>query len=201
MKIKKILVLLISFIFFVNTSAQDTILVKDKTKDKLWYVPDYVKTQFAGNLGVLSVGVGYQFFNSLLYTELIYGYVPVAISKSNEIHLMSLKNTFPLFRKKIGNYTVSPIAGFTGSLETGNNSFLILPDKYPKGYYVPSAIHFTLFIGTLVHKDFVNSKRIKGIDFYYELGTVETYLWSAITSKEVALKDVFSSAIGINIYF
>ena len=201
MKIKKILVLLISFIFFVNTSAQDTILVKDKTKDKLWYVPDYVKTQFAGNLGVLSVGVGYQFFNSLLYTELIYGYVPVAISKSNEIHLISLKNTFPLFRKKIGNYTVSPIAGFTGSLETGNNSFLILPDKYPKGYYVPSAIHFTLFIGTLVHKDFVNSKRIKGIDFYYELGTVETYLWSAITSKEVALKDVFSSAIGINIYF
>jgi len=176
-------------------------LVKDKTKDKLWYVPDYVKTQFAGNLGVLSVGVGYQFFNSLLYTELIYGYVPVAISKSNEIHLISLKNTFPLFRKKIGNYTVSPIAGFTGSLETGNNSFLILPDKYPKGYYVPSAIHFTLFIGTLVHKDFVNSKRIKGIDFYYELGTVETYLWSAITSKEVALKDVFSSAIGINIYF
>ena len=151
--------------------------------------------------GLLSVGVGYQLFNKVLYTELLYGYVPVSISKANEIHLMSIKNTFPLYRKKIGNYTVSPIAGFTGSLETGNNSFLVFPDKYPKGYYVSSAIHFTLFIGVLVHKDFGISKRIKGIDFYYELGTVETYLWSAITSKEIGLNTIFSTAIGINLYF
>jgi hypothetical protein len=201
MKIKKILLLLTALLLFTNTFSQDATLVKDKEKQKAWYVPDYAKMQFAGNLGVLSVGVGYQLFNNVLYTELLYGYVPVSISKANEIHLISIKNTFPLFRKKIGNYTVSPIAGFTGTLETGNNSFLVLPDKFPKGYYVPSAIHFTLFIGTLVHKNFVNSKIIKGIDFYYELGTVETYLWSAITSKEVGLNDIFSSAIGVNLYF
>ena len=201
MKIKKILLPLVALLFLSNTFAQDAILIQDKAKEKAWYEPDYAKMQFAGNLGVLSVGVGYQLFNKVVYTELLYGYVPVSISKANEIHLISIKNTFPLYRKKIGNYTVSPIAGFTGSLETGNNSFLVLPDKYPKGYYVPSAIHFTLFIGVLVHKDFWNSKIIKGIDFYYELGTVETYLWSAIISKEIGLNDVFSSAIGINLYF
>ena len=201
MKIKKILLPFVALLFFSNTFAQDAILIQDKAKEKAWYEPDYAKMQFAGNLGLLSVGVGYQLFNKVLYTELLYGYVPVSISKANEIHLISIKNTFPLYRKKIGNYTVSPIAGFTGSLETGNNSFLVLPDKYPKGYYVPSAIHFTLFIGVLVHKDFGISKRIKGIDFYYELGTVETYLWSAITSKEIGLNAIFSTAIGINLYF
>ena len=201
MKIKKILLPLVALLFLSNTFAQDAILIQDKAKEKAWYEPDYAKMQFAGNLGVLSVGVGYQLFDKVLYTELLYGYVPVSISKANEIHLISIKNTFPLYRKKIGNYTVSPIAGFTGSLETGNNSFLVLPDKYPKGYYVPSAIHFTLFVGALVHKDFGNSKRIKGIDFYYELGTVETYLWSAITSKEIGLNAIFSTAIGINLYF
>ena len=201
MKIKRILLPFVALLFFSNTFAQDAILIQDKAKEKAWHEPDYAKMQFAGNLGLLSVGVGYQLFNKVLYTELLYGYVPVSISKANEIHLISIKNTFPLYRKKIGNYTVSPIAGFTGSLETGNNSFLVLPDKYPKGYYVSSAIHFTLFIGVLVHKGFGISKRIKGIDFYYELGTVETYLWSAITSKVIGLNAIFSTAIGINLYF
>ncbi|MFQ3297768.1 MAG: hypothetical protein ACI921_001761, partial [Polaribacter sp.] len=119
MKIKKILLPLVALLFLSNTFAQDAILIQDKAKEKAWYEPDYAKMQFAGNLGVLSVGVGYQLFNKVVYTELLYGYVPVSISKANEIHLISIKNTFPLYRKKIGNYTVSPIAGFTGSLETG----------------------------------------------------------------------------------
>lgn len=101
MKIKKILLPLVAPLFLSNTFAQDAILIQDKAKEKAWYEPDYAKMQFAGNLGVLSVGVGYQLFNKVVYTELLYGYVPVSISKANEIHLISIKNTFPLYRKKI----------------------------------------------------------------------------------------------------
>lgn len=198
MKIKNILILPIILLFFTQLYAQEPRL----TKEKSWYIPNYAKVQFAGNIGFISAGVGYQIFNKVLYSELLYGYVPESISEAESIHLITIKNTFPIFRKEIGkNLTISPIAGFTTSLEIGTNTFTTLPGKYPDGYYIPNAFHFTLFGGVMVHKNFISSKIIKGVDFYIETGTVETYLWYAITSKDVNLNDVFSLDIGINFYF
>lgn len=53
----------------------------------------------------------------------------------------------------------------------------------------------------MVHKDFIKAKIFKGADFYVEFGTVESYLWYAITSKEVGLNNIFSADIGVNFYF
>lgn len=199
MKIRYIFVLPIILLFSNNFYAQEEIPVEEK---KSWYVPDYVKAQFAGNIGLFSVGVGYQLFNNVLYSELLYGFVPEFASRADNIHLITIKNTFPIFRKKIGkNLTISPIAGFTTTLDIGTNSFTTLPSKYPDGYYVPTAFHFTVFGGALLHKDFKNPKVFKGADFYFEASTVETYLWYAITSKEVKFNDIFSAAFGVNFYF
>lgn len=195
---KNIYILPIILLFFGQLSSQESNVVKNKA----WFVPDYVKMQFAGNIGVVSAGVGYQLFNKVLYSELLYGYVPGSISEAEGIHLITIKNMFPIFRKEIGkNLIITPIAGFTTSIDIGTNSFTTLPGKYPDGYYVPNAFHFTLFGGAMIHKDFTNSKFIKGIDFYVELGTVETYLWYAITSKEVNKSDIFSTSLGVNFYF
>ena len=198
MKIKQIFLVSIIVLFFNKTYAQDTISVKEKS----WYVPDYVKTQFAGNIGLFSVGVGYQLFDKVLYSELLYGFVPEWASKADNIHLVTIKNSFPIFRINIGkNLTISPIAGFTTTLDIGTNSFTTLPSIYPEGYYVPTAVHFTLFGGALIHKDFNKPKIFRGVDFYVEFGTVETYLWYALATKEVDLIDVFSADIGVNFYF
>lgn len=198
MKIKTIFIVSIITLFFSNSFAQETI----STKEKSWYVPDYVKTQFAGNIGLVSVGVGYQLFDKVLYSELMYGFVPKFASRADNIHLITIKNTFPIYRKKIGeNLTITPIAGIATTLDIGINSFTTLPSKYPDGYYFPTAIHFTLFGGALIHKDFKKKKLFKGVDFYVELGTVETYLWYAITSKDVKINDIFSIATGVNFYF
>jgi hypothetical protein len=208
---KKIFIIKFTILFFANSFAQKDVFIdaiKDGTKSikvenqKHWAVPDYVKTQFAGNIGLISVGAGYQLFNKVVYTELLYGFVPKSVSKTDEIHLITIKNTFPIFRKEIGkNFSISPIAGFATTYDIGTNSFTTLPGFYPKGYYVPNAFHFTFFGGAMVHKDCKDSKMIKGADFYLELGTVDTYLWYVITSEEVSISDVFSTSIGINFYF
>jgi hypothetical protein len=163
MKIRIIPTLLIVLFFASSAFAQDSTSVKVKS----WYIPDYATVQFAGNIGFFSVGIGYQLFNDHLYSELLYGYVPPAISKAEQIHTITLKNTFPLYTKKFSTFSLSPIAGLTASYETGNNSFVVLPDKYPKGYYYPNAFHLTLFVGAKVHKDFTNQQIIKGADFYF----------------------------------
>jgi hypothetical protein len=198
MRIKEIFIVSIIVLFFSNSYAQEAISVKEKS----WYVPDYVKAQFAGNIGLVSVGAGYQLFDKVLYTELLYGFVPKSASKADNIHLITIKNTFPIYRKQIGeNLSITPIAGIATTLDIGTNTFTTLPSKYPDGYYFPTAVHFTLYGGALIHKDFKKPKIFKGVDFYLEFGTVETYLWYALTLKEVDLLDVFSADIGVNFYF
>ena len=196
---RKLITLCIALLIISGAFAQDSTLII--IKEKPWYKPDYAKVQFAGNVGFLSVGFGYKFFNNHLCSDILYGYVPASVSKAKEIHTITIKNTIPIFTKEIRAITLSPITGFTVSYETGNNSFLKLPGKYPKDYYSTNAFHFTFFIGAKIHKDINNSKRINGIDFYFEVGTVDTYLWYAIRSKEVNINQIFSSAIGINLYF
>jgi hypothetical protein len=198
MRIRDIFIVSILVLFFSNSYSQETFSVKEKS----WYEPDYVKAQFAGNIGLFSVGAGYQLFDEVLYSELLYGFVPKSASKADNIHLITIKNTFPIYRKKISeNLTITPIAGITTTLDIGTNSFTTLPSKYPDGYYLPTAVHFTLFGGALIHKDFKKPKIFKGVDFYIEFGTVETYLWYALTLDEVDLLDVFSADIGVNFYF
>lgn len=198
MRIREIFIVSIIVLFFSNSYGQETFSVKEKS----WYEPDYVKAQFAGNIGLFSVGAGYQLFDKVLYSELLYGFVPKSASKADNIHLITIKNTFPIYRKKISeNLTITPIAGITTTLDIGTNSFTTLPSKYPDGYYLPTAVHFTLFGGALIHKDFKKPKIFKGVDFYIEFGTVETYLWYALTLDEVDLLDVFSADIGVNFYF
>ena len=197
MKTKSFLILVALLALISNTYSQDS----TKTSNKIWYEPDYAKIQFAGSIGFLSTGFGYHFFKDKLYSELLYGYVPKSISKAENISTISIKNTFPIYRFKAKNYTLTPISGFTVSVETDNNSFISLPSKFPEDYYASNAFHGTVFMGGLAHKDFKNNKVIKGVDYYYEFGTVVTYLYYSTTQKNVSLTDIFSSAIGINFYF
>ncbi|MHB0756426.1 hypothetical protein [Polaribacter sp. M15] len=194
---KHIATLIFLFIFSANIFAQEV-----TEKKKSWYVPDYASLQFAGNIGLLSTGVGYEIFDNVWFAELLYGYIPEAITEAKSTHLITIKNTFPIFTKELSkNYFISPIAGLTATYDATTNTFTTLPSQFTKGYYVSNAIHFVIFGGVKIHKDFDAKSIFKGIDFYYELGTVESYLWYAITSKEVSMGDAFSSAIGVHFYF
>ncbi|MCK4464771.1 MAG: hypothetical protein KAU83_03585 [Bacteroidales bacterium] len=197
---KKSFKYLITFIAIVSVAnlaySNDTLSIKEKS----WYVPDYAKLQFAGNIGFLSFGIGYELFKKHLQSDIFYGYVPNFIGGAT-IHTISQKNTFVLYEYERNRYIISPTAGFSTNFETGNNSFLLLPDKYPKGYYLTNAIHFTLFIGGKIHWAPKKQSKIKGLDFYVELGTVGTYLWYKILSKEIKMKDISSLALGITTFF
>jgi hypothetical protein len=179
-----------------NVVAFDNIFRIEKCK----HGPDFVKLQYAGNIGHLSFGFGYDFFNSHLKTSLLYGRVPSSISQAKDINIITLKNSFTFLHFPVKSVTLSPLIGFTASYETGNNSFLKLADKYPEDYYGTNAFHFTLYVGANAYKSFKKSKSIEGIDLYFELGTVDTYLWYAILSDEITPAHIYSAAIGLNLH-
>jgi len=185
-----------TFILIIFLSSTFVFSQKEK---KTFIIPDYIKVQFAGNIGFLSTGVGYVLFDGLLYSDFIYGYVP-KFTGNNEIHLLTKKNSFFVYTKKIKKIKISSILGFALTYETGKNSFVFLDDKYPKDYYKSNAFHFLFFGGISVHKRITGKSKITGFDFIAELGTVDVYLWYKVQSREIKLYDIFSLALGINIH-
>ena len=188
-------IVLFASLFFLTSFANEPTL---QTAEK-WYLPDFVKVQFAGNVGFFSVGFGYSVLRHRLYTELLYGYVPASISKAKDIHTITQKNTFHFFDVSFHGITVSPLIGFTYIFETGNSSFVTLPDKYPENYYRTNAFHFTFYTGARISMK-LRGQMIKRVDLYCEAGTVDTYLGYALMSKEVRLHQITSLALGINLF-
>jgi len=164
------------------------------------FLPDYTKIQFAGNIGLLSAGIGYQFFNDAFNTELIYGYVPKAYAHT-QIHTITSKNIFPLWSLHNSNLIFSPYLGMTLSFETGNNTFVKLPSQYPSGYYSTNAFHLCMLGGVSAYHSFNRKGVFKGFAFYAEVVAVDSFLWYKLNSNHIRMSQIFSLSLGINFYF
>ena len=189
------------FPFFGNVFAQeDRKIIEEEEKNK-WYKPDYIKFQYAGNIGFLSIGAGYEWWKEVVQTDILYGYVPHY--KGNvTVHTFTIKNTFRLYQFEIFNkYNLSPIVGFSLSLEPGENSYLHVPDKYPNGYYSTNSFYACLNAGLKSNFSFKEERYFSRIDFYCEVNTIADYVYYNLKAQEDWEDDILSLALGFNVFF
>lgn len=164
-------------------------------------LPDHAKVQFAGNIGLLAAGFGYESFGGRLHSDLLVGYLPEIVGKATVITIAQ-KNTFN-FRnfgyKPIRRFNIT--AGFSVNVESGKNSFVKLPEFYPDGYYSTNAIMFGLFTGIKYAGNYNPKSTIKQIEYFAEVGTMATYLYYVIYNEDYFEDDIYSLALGINMKF
>ena len=191
---KRNLVILFIILGYRSIKANDTI-----QKFPEYLLPDHIKIQFAGNIGFFSAGLGYEFFNNRLSSDILVGYVPTTITDETIINIV-FKNTVRLFNLNRRNPDrMFTTFSFSTNFETGNNSFFILPDKYPDGYYSTKAITFGLNLGFVYRGNYKERKFFRQFEYYAEAGTLATYLYYNIKRKDYLNPDIFSLALGINI--
>ena len=168
---------------------------------KSWYIPEYSKVQFAGNIGFMSVGLGYEWWNKKAQTDVMYGYV--SENKGNaSIHTFTLKNSFRLYHFNIiDRYNLSPIMGFSLSFEPGQNGYMRVPDRYPDGYYSPNSFYACLNLGMKSKFKFNEKSHFSALELYTEINSLANYIYYNIAAKEDKSLNVLSMAIGINVFF
>ncbi len=165
------------------------------------FIPSQAKLQFAGNIGFLAIGVGYQYMNDKIDLDLMYGYVPEIYG--GHLHTFTIKNTCTPFKSlelneniKFDPFTI----GFPLSYTFGKKYFFLPPkDQYPKRYYdYSSALRIGIFGGGRVKYDFGSDKVIKNAAFYYELGTYDLMIHNYIFNiGEAKFADLFSLGLGV----
>jgi hypothetical protein len=175
----------------MNLLASDA----DSSRSRCKGVPSTAHFQFAGFIGMYSLGAGYHYWKERANSSLVYGYVPDKFA-SYPVHTIALKNTLRLFTINKSQKVIPAFyAGFSLNCEVSRHAFVILPDYYPNGYYGPQALHFTFFTGL---KTKIPLKDNMALEPFAELGTLDSYLWYSYYNDEVDLDDVIRLALGLN---
>lgn len=194
---------LLALAFSGGLNAQDTSweIIEEGGKEKKGYLPSYYTVQYAGNIGFMSIGLGYDWWSEKAQSAFIYGYVPE--SKGNAtIHTFSIKNTFRLYQFNIADkYNLSPTLGFSLSFEPGENSYIKLPEKYPEGYYGPNSFYACINLGLKTNFKFKEERHFSSIDVFGEFNTLADYIYYNLISQEDRSNNIGSFALGVNVFF
>lgn len=165
-------------------------------------VPDYLNVQFAGNIGFLSVGGGYNLNPSrTLFFDAAYGYSP-HYETGRAIHNLIARFAWqPVLKKYASGNLLNARTAFMVSRQIADRdrTFTRLPKNYPDGYYAPNAFRVHLDLGGSYYYKLKHPHIFRAIELYAVTTTNEMYVTYAIKSSEVSLGDIFSLALGLNL--
>lgn len=224
------------FLFFISTTSivaqdngpklvkTDTIYVRDtlylhdmpatgydkkvnRLKSK-WekLIPRYNKVQFAGSMGLISAGTGWDYGkNKQWETDLLFGFVPKYSTSKNKMTMTLKQNFIPWTVRLNEHFNLKPFStGLYINTVFGGDFWGHEPSKYPNSYYKFSTkFRINIFMGQGWEYKLDTDRKVfcKSITFFYELSTNELYVISAATNKYITAKDVLGLSLGVKLQF
>lgn len=167
-------------------------------------IPNQLTVQYAGSIGVVSYGLGWHYGKRNSWeTEVLVGHVPRYNSDESKMTL-TLKQRYIPWHLRLGSrWDVHPLTtGLYMNSIFGEDFWASEPSRYPKKYYgFSSKVRFGVYLGSRLYYKFARSDRrhLQGVSFYYELGTTDLYIISALPNKNLRTSDILSLALGVTL--
>jgi hypothetical protein len=174
-----------------------------KYKDKWQHlIPSYYKTQFAGGMGLISVGTGWDYGkNNQWETDVFLGFLPKYSTDRSKVTFTLKQNFIPWEIHVNHRLSINPLTcGVYLNTIFGSQYWATEPDKYPDNYYSFSTkMRFYVFAGQRFTWNINPRKRLyaKSLSFFYELNTNDLYLASAIPNNYLSARDIIKLSLGI----
>jgi hypothetical protein len=164
-------------------------------------LPDHAKVQFAGAVGLVSAGTGYAFGGRRLELDAFLGWVPESLAGTDLFTLTGKITWLPWSARLARGWRLRPItAALAMSYTFGDRFFVVLPEKYPRGYYpLPTALRGTVALGGTIGRP---APPFAEVALYWELVAVDLPLALWIQNPgTVSAADVVSLALGLRASF
>ncbi|MGB0403641.1 MAG: hypothetical protein ACPGEG_06040 [Salibacteraceae bacterium] len=173
-----------------------------------WYLPKYIKVQYAGNVGFISLGPSWSFYDEKLDVNFLVGYVPkfsndkAIFSTTLKINLTPQKLTVNLGE----NICLNPFGIGLTLNHTHGKKFNKYgnTNQYEQGYYwwgVPLSSAFNLQSELQLK---LKSKHLKRVSFYFEFTYWDVYFYSQLSKENIGVIsfwDASTLGFGTKIYF
>lgn len=200
----KRLVFLLLLLMPTFLQAQDVYEKRVKRYVSTWdnLIPRYTKLQFAGSIGVVSFGGGWNYGKNRWETDLLLGIVPKTDYQSAMPTLTLKQNYLPWKIALNERFMFEPLnTGIFFNTLIDRDFWTTNPDKYPDGYYTFSTrIRIHAFLGQRIT---INLDRRKApnrsITLFYELSSCDLYVINAVKNSYLKPTDYLSLAFGVKI--
>lgn len=168
-------------------------------------IPTHTKLQFAGNMGLLSIGTGWDYGRRNQWeTDLLFGFLPKYDSDKAKLTFTIKQNYIPWsLQIRQSDFSFEPLScGLYLNTVFGDEFWVHEPDRYPQGYYgFSSKVRFHIFAGQRLTYKIPSRFRVtaRAITLFYELSTSDLYVVSAFTNRYLKPKDYLSLSFGIKL--
>lgn len=181
-----------------------TIAVKDYRSGWGKLIPEYGKIQYAGSMGFLSIGGGYDYgVNKQWETDIFLGFLPHYSTDKNKITLTVKQNYIPWKVDLNNRWMIEPLTtGMYINTVFDDDFWISEPDKYPNSYYAFSTrIRINAFLGQrITYKLKPNAQKyLKSFTVFYEVSTNDVYVLSAWNNAYLKPEDYLVLSAGIKV--
>ncbi len=190
--------------------------VSMERKYKAWasLIPTHFLIQNAGNMGTLSIGIGWSYGKRRQWeTDLLFGFIPKHDSSRPKFTTTLKGNFMPwdidlafLSKKMKHNRWIFKPLSVSLYLNTvyGSEFWKSQPGRYPDDYYRFMSTKFRLNVAFGERLTFIipekSRKRHSRISLFYEFSTCDLYIRSMFQSKDVKLKDIVGFSLGVKFH-
>lgn len=165
-------------------------------------IPTHTKIQYAGGMGLLSFGAGWDYGkNNQWETDAYLGFLPKYSTDKNKI-TFTLKQNFIPWNKDLGKgFSLDPLAcGLYVTVILDGDFWVSEPDKYPSDYYSFSTkMRFNAYLGQRITYKIPPNKRFfaQSVTAFYELSTNDLYMASAFPNSYLKPMDYLRLSFGL----
>lgn len=177
-------------------------------RENIWYklMPDMTVLQFAGNIGMLSAGVGWDYGKVNQWeTHVMIGFLPHRYNSGSYWTFTVSQKYLPWRIELNENFSIKPLSVSLSVNSILHGDFWMSePERYPKGYYgFASRMRFILGIGQRINFHIPESRRwmSRQLSLYYEVSTCDLYVRQKILNSSIPMKDLLSLGIGAILKF
>lgn len=168
-------------------------------------IPKYAKLQFAGSIGLASVGLGWDYGKNRRWeTDILIGVVPRLESNRAKM-TFTVRECLVPWDLSLGGSSVSfaPLRVSLGlNSIIGHEFWPKSPNRYPDGYYFFSTKFQVVFaFGQQFSLNIADDKRRfwRSVGFFYELSTNDKYVLSGFDNRYLGFADVFHLDFGVKL--
>jgi len=217
---------IIMLVCAVTASAADSTYVEEtplskyelnlQRKEKMWasLIPTHFVIQNAGNMGILSAGIGWSYGKHRQFeTDLLFGYIPKHDSSRAKL-TTTLKGNYIPWRVCLnpnddvnvkGHWNFEPLtASIYLNTVYGSEFWESQPRRYPDKYYEFLSTKFRLNLAFGERLTFfipkAKQKRHNRMSLFYEIGTSDLYIRSLFQGQDVSIGDIIGLSIGLKFF-
>lgn len=172
-------------------------------REDFWHklMPDMTAVQFAGNIGMISAGVGWDYGKANQWeTHVLIGFLPHRYNSGSYWTFTVSQKYLPWKIRINDNFSIKPLSVSLGINSILHGDFWMSePERYPKGYYgFASRMRFVLGIGQRVNFHIPENRRwmSRQLSLYYEITTCDLYVRQKFLNSSIPMKDLISLGIG-----